>query len=82
MVRIRLTRTGRRNKAYWRIAAFEQHKSRDSEPIEYLGSYDPHQGEDEEKVTVDRERVEHWLSVGAQPSESVAQLLRSVGIAV
>jgi len=82
MVRIRLTRCGRRNKAYWRVAAFDAHTRRDGRPIEYLGSYDPHQEKDEDKCSLNRERVEHWLSVGAQPTERVGQLLRKAGIGV
>jgi small subunit ribosomal protein S16 len=80
MVRIRLARCGRRNKAYWRIGAFDARTRRDGRPIEYLGSYDPHQVKDEDKISVDRGRVGYWLSVGAQPTEAVAQLLRKAGI--
>jgi len=82
MVRIRLTRVGRKNKAYWRIGAFDAHTRRDGRPIEYLGSYDPHKEKDEEKMKVNRERVEYWLSQGAQPTDTVAQLLRKQGIGV
>ncbi|MGD2174340.1 MAG: 30S ribosomal protein S16 [Candidatus Brocadiaceae bacterium] len=82
MVRIRLTRCGRRNSAYWRIGAFDKRTRRDGEPIEYLGSYDPHQEKDEDKISVDKDRVEYWLSVGAQPSDSVADLLRRAGVSV
>ena len=80
MVRIRLTRIGRRKKAYWRIGAFDARTRRDGEPIEYLGSYDPHQEKDEDKVKLNRERVEYWLSQGAQATETVAQLLRKQGV--
>jgi small subunit ribosomal protein S16 len=82
MVRIRLTRTGRRNKPYWRLGAFDARTRRDGQPIEYLGSYDPHQAKDEEKVQIKKDRVEYWLSKGAQPTETVAQLLRKQGIGV
>jgi small subunit ribosomal protein S16 len=82
MVRIRLTRSGRRNRAYWRVGAFDSRTRRDGKPIEYLGSYDPHKTKDEEKITVNRERLNHWLSKGAQPTETVARLLRKQGIAV
>ncbi|MCD6416911.1 MAG: 30S ribosomal protein S16 [Planctomycetes bacterium] len=80
MVRIRLTRCGRKNKAYWRLGAFDSRTRRDGEPIEYLGSYDPHQDAPEEKLKIHRERVEYWLSVGAQPSESASRLLSKVGV--
>jgi small subunit ribosomal protein S16 len=73
MVKIRLTRTGRKGKAYWRIGAFDARTRRDGKPIEYLGSYDPHKEKDEE-------RVQYWLSKGAQPTETVAQILRKQGV--
>ena len=82
MVRIRLTRTGRRNKPYWRVGAFAAHTRRDGRPIEYLGSYDPHAEKAEDKLQVDKERVEYWLGKGAQPSETVAKLLKVQGIGV
>ena len=50
--------------------------------IEYLGSYDPHKEKDEHKVQLKRERVEYWLSKGAQPTETVAQILRKQGVGV
>jgi len=80
MVRIRLTKCGRRNRPYWRIGAFDNRTRRDGAPIEYLGSYDPYQEKDEDKVKVNKERAQHWLSVGAKPSETVAKLLRTQGI--
>ena len=82
MVRIRLTRVGRRNKAYWRVGAFDSRTRRDGAPLEYLGSYDPHKQRDEEKMIVDRERIEYWLSKGAQPTETIAKLLRKQGIKI
>lgn len=80
MVRIRLARCGRRNKAYWRIGAFDSRTRRDGKPIEYLGSYDPHQENDEDKVSIKQDRVEYWLSKGAQPTETVAKLLLKAGV--
>jgi small subunit ribosomal protein S16 len=82
MVRIRLTRVGRTNMAYWRIGVFDSRTRRDGKPIEYVGSYNPHAKKAEEKLTVNRERVEHWLSKGAQLTDSVAALLKSPGAAV
>jgi small subunit ribosomal protein S16 len=64
------------------VAAFDARTRRDGKPIEYLGSYNPHEQRDEDKCSLDRERVEYWLSVGAQPTESAAQLLRKAGIEV
>ena len=79
MVRIRLTRIGRKKRPYWRIAAFDQRTARDGAPIEYLGTYDPMQEKDEDKVSLTKERVEHWLSCGAQPTETVAGILKKQG---
>ncbi len=79
MVRIRMTRVGRKNMAYWRIGVFDARTRRDGEPIEYIGSYNPHAKKAEEKVSIDRERVEHWVSKGAQLTDSVAALLKSTG---
>ncbi len=78
-VRIRLKRLGRRNRAFWRICATDKRAARDGKVIEELGWYDPHLG-NEEKVRLDRDRVRHWLKVGATPSETVEQLLLHVGI--
>ena len=80
MVRIRLTRTGRRNYAQWRIGAFDARTRRDGRPIEYLGWYDPHKENAQEKISVKKHRVEHWLSKGAQPTRTVTSLLKAAGI--
>ena len=80
MVRIRLKRTGRRHRSSFRIVACDIRASRDGKVIETLGSYDPEGKIEEKQVQVNRERVEYWLSVGAQPSETVAQLLKKKGI--
>jgi len=76
---IRLKRLGRRNRAHWRICATDKRAARDGRVIEELGSYDP-QKPNQEKIQIDRERVKHWLKVGATPSETVAQLLGHAGI--
>jgi len=80
MVRIRLTRTGRRNHAQWRIGAFDSRTRRDGRPIEYLGWYDPHKETEDQKASVDKERVQYWLGKGAQPTPTVASLLKGAGI--
>ena len=80
MVRIRLTRTGRRNLSLWRIGVFDQRTRRDGRAIEYLGQYDPHKEKAEDKIQVDQERARYWLAKGAQPTETVANLLKAIGI--
>lgn len=78
-VRLRLTRLGRRNRPYYRIAAFDNRSRRDGAPVEYLGTYDPLK-KDGETVEMNVERMKHWLSVGAEPSETVASMLLKAGL--
>jgi len=80
MVRIRLTRIGRRNLAKWRVGVFDAHTRRDGRPIEYLGNYDPHATDDVNKVRVNVERAKYWIEKGAQPTRTVRSLLRIAGL--
>lgn len=79
-VRIRLKRAGRRNRAFFRIAAMDSRSSRDGRVVEELGYYDPLAKDEASRVRIKRERVEYWLGVGAQPSESVRSLLKQSGL--
>lgn len=80
MVRIRLKRLGRRNKAFYRICAFDARTRRDGKPIEELGFYDPIVADENKQVSLKRDRIIHWLDVGAQPSETVGNILKKNGI--
>ncbi len=71
MVKLRLTRTGKRNQPSYRLVAIQARTKRDGEAIEYLGHYNPVSKVFECK----KERVEYWLGVGAQPSDTVRALL-------
>jgi small subunit ribosomal protein S16 len=82
MVRIRMKRMGRKNRPFYRIGAFDCREERDGRSIEILGTYDPIEPDEAKKTVLKKERVEYWLSVGAQPSEKVAVLLKKHGIAV
>jgi len=55
-------------------------KPRDGRVIEALGWYDPCAKEPDKQISLNRERIEYWLSVGAQPSDTVRQLLKRHGI--
>ena len=79
-VRIRLKRVGRRHRPCYRVAAVDKRRARDSKVIEELGSYDPVRKEEDQQVVLNRERIEYWLSVGAQPSDTVRHLLEKSGI--
>ena len=74
MVKIRLRRTGCKNHAAYRIVAADSRSPRDGKFIEILGWYDT-QIKDE-NFKIDLERVDYWLKQGAQPSETVASLIR------
>ena len=75
-VRIRMKRLGRRHRQYFRIVAIDGRQPRDGRVLEELGSYDPHMKTKEERVTLVPDRIKYWLSVGAQPSDQVAVLLK------
>ena len=81
-VKLRLKRTGRRHLPCYRLNAIDSRAPRDGKVIEELGLYDPLQKEPENQISLKRERIKYWLSVGAQPSETVANLLEKAGIAV
>ena len=74
MVRLRLARRGAKKRPFYRIVAADSRSPRDGRIIEQLGYYNPVSEPDELKV--DLERVDYWLSTGAQPSETVASLIK------
>lgn len=77
MLTIRLSRTGRKGLAMYRVIAQEHIYSPSSGKVAaYLGHYDPHSKE----FAVDKEKVEYYLSNGAQPSNTVAKLLKKEGV--
>ena len=78
-VRIRLKRVGRRHRPAYRVAAMDKRQARDSRVIEELGFYDPLATEEHNQFTVKQDRIAYWLSVGAQPSDTVRQLLKKHG---
>lgn len=79
-VRLRLKRMGRKNRAFFRIVAADSRAQRDGRAVEQLGYYDPLLEDEQKKVSIKKERIEYWLSVGAQPSLTVENLLRSRGV--
>jgi small subunit ribosomal protein S16 len=77
-VRIRLRRTGRRNAPSFRIVVADSTSPRDGRFIEIIGQYFPRQGD--KAVQLNTERANHWLDVGALPSDTVRSLLRKAGL--
>jgi len=79
VVRIRLKRLGRTNRPFWRICAADQRAARDGPIIEELGHYDPLVS-NQDKIKIKRDRVVHWLRLGAVPSDTMARMLRHLGL--
>ncbi len=77
-VRIRFNRIGRPHAAYYRLVAIDRRQARDAAPIEVLGTFNPRNMKTPEIVHV--ERIKHWVSVGAQASDSVIHTLKVAGI--
>src|SRR2546426_8364239 len=75
---IRLMRAGAKKRPFYRMVAADSRRQRDGRFLEILGHYNPLTQPYE--LVVHKDRVEAWLSKGAQPSEQAASLLRSLGI--
>ncbi|MDQ3444158.1 MAG: 30S ribosomal protein S16 [Chloroflexota bacterium] len=78
MLKLRLRRTGAKKRPSYRIVVAEHSSPRDGRFIEIIGHYNPLT--EPSTVKVDEERARHWLSVGAQPTETVAGLLKRAGV--
>jgi small subunit ribosomal protein S16 len=75
-VTIRLTRAGSKKVPFYRVVAADSRSPRDGRFIEQLGVYDPLRNPPEFRV--DADRIQHWISVGALPSQTVGELLREL----
>jgi small subunit ribosomal protein S16 len=76
-VKIRLKRVGKIHAPYYRVVVMDSRKRRDGRAIEEIGKYHP--TEEPSLIDIDSERAQYWLSVGAQPTEQVAALLKVTG---
>ncbi|MGE3314419.1 MAG: 30S ribosomal protein S16, partial [Planctomycetaceae bacterium] len=77
-VRIRMKKMGRKHRPFFRICIMDSRSPRDGKAIEEVGHYDPMVRSKADRVQMDMERVDYWLSVGAQPSVNVAALIKKV----
>ena len=77
-VKLRLTRVGSKKNPIYRIVAADSRSPRDGKFIEIIGRYNPQH--DPSLIEVDEEKAKKWLSNGAQPSDTVAELLKIKGI--
>ena len=76
MVKIRLRRMGAKKAPYYRIVVADSRAPRDGRFIEEVGVYNP--SADSEKLKVNMERVQYWISNGAQPTDTVRGLIKKV----
>jgi small subunit ribosomal protein S16 len=80
-VSIRLSRGGAKKRPYYRIVVADSRNARDGRFIEKVGTYNPLLAKDSpDRVKLDSDRISHWLSVGAQPSDRVLRFLDAAGI--
>ena len=76
MLAIRMTRHGAKKRPFFHIVVADSRSPRDGRFIEKLGTYNPLLPRDHaQRITLDKERIAHWLKVGAQPSDRVAKFL-------
>jgi len=73
MIRIRLMRTGRRNRPSYRIVVADSRTKRDGKTIDTLGFYNPLT--EPKAIEIDQKRYNNWISKGAQPTKTVARLM-------
>ncbi len=80
-VSIRLSRGGSKKRPYYRIVVADSRSPRDGNFIEKVGTYNPMLAKDDaNRVTLNSDRLKHWLSVGAQPTDRVARFLDAAGL--
>ena len=77
MVTIRLSRGGSKRKPFYAVVVADQRRSATGRFIERVGFFNPRAAKSEEKLRLDMERVNYWVSKGAQPSDRVASLIKN-----
>ena len=78
MVKIRLTRKGKKKQPFYRVIVIDSRKRRDGPFVEILGTYDPLKNPSE--IKIDTERAKYWIGNGAQPTSVVKKLLKISGL--
>ncbi len=80
-MKIRLARGGSKKRPFYRIVAADSRMPRDGRFIERLGTYNPLLPKDSEaRVTMNVERIQYWMSQGAQPTDRIARMLEAAGV--
>ncbi|MDR2644105.1 MAG: 30S ribosomal protein S16 [Planctomycetaceae bacterium] len=78
-VKIRMKMMGRRHRPFFRICVTDVRTPRDGRVLEEVGYYDPMVPETDARAVLNCERINHWISVGAKPSDRVAVLIKKYG---
>ena len=79
-VALRLKRFGTTSRPFYRVAALDKRKKRDGAVLEELGWFNPLLTDPAKQVNINLDRCRYWLSVGAQPSDTVRTLLKRQGV--
>jgi small subunit ribosomal protein S16 len=79
-LKLRLARAGTKKRPYYHVVVADARSPRDGRFIEKIGTYDPRLADKESRVSLVAERAQHWLSVGAQPTDRVARFLDAAGL--
>jgi small subunit ribosomal protein S16 len=79
-LKLRLARAGTKKRPFYHIVVADVRSPRDGRFIEKLGTYDPIKADETQRVVFNAERAQHWLSVGAQPTDRVLRFLDSAGL--
>jgi small subunit ribosomal protein S16 len=80
-LKIRLARAGTKKRPYYHVVIADARSPRDGRFIEKVGNYDPMLADDSKRVTLVTERIQHWVSVGATPTDRVLRFLDAAGLA-
>lgn len=78
-VRIRLKKLGRKHRPFYRVCAMDARSPRGGKVLEELGTYDPMVRDTDARALLNGERINYWLSVGAQPTDKVGVLIKKYG---
>ncbi|HEY9010643.1 MAG TPA: 30S ribosomal protein S16 [Devosia sp.] len=79
-LKLRLARAGTKKRPYYHVVVADARSPRDGRFIERIGTYDPKLEDKDARVKLVTERVQHWLSVGAQPTDRVARFFDAAGL--
>lgn len=78
-VRIRLKKMGRKHRPFFRLCAMDIRSPRDGRVLEELGYYDPMVADTDVRALIKGDRIDYWISVGAQPSDKAGVLIKKYG---